>query len=241
MLFYRLGKKLELLTSVGDPMPSIVFRLLQVADREGWLKELLRSASLYNPGNLRLAAFATTHLTDAFENYAVRNRQNDPLLFADVLEMARLLKTAGLDTDDATRALQQGGTDGVYGIANKMLGLAVTLAGSKGDLGRVGTDKRTRLANHISRVAGCLQGIVDSDEAGKEIYGGCAELNEYLTSFRELLEQVLPEGRAARYVKELDRAANHRAFLFAHHAPEDYKVIREAAGMLRALASELQV
>ena len=56
MLRFGSGKHLEAIASGGN-LQDIVFELLQAAEAEGWLIELLEAARKANPNNAKLEAF----------------------------------------------------------------------------------------------------------------------------------------------------------------------------------------
>ena len=56
MLRFKLGKVLDHIVAPNNPLQKTVFDLIEIADREGWLNELLDTAHATNPGNATLAA-----------------------------------------------------------------------------------------------------------------------------------------------------------------------------------------
>jgi nucleoside phosphorylase len=56
MIYYQQGKNLEIIVGDGS-LQTIVFKLIQMAQSEGWLPALIRGAQVENPGNPELADF----------------------------------------------------------------------------------------------------------------------------------------------------------------------------------------
>src|SRR5262249_83348 len=56
MLRLRLDKRRQQIVSSGD-LSTVVFKLIEVATREGWETDLIRAAQEHNPGNPTLRAF----------------------------------------------------------------------------------------------------------------------------------------------------------------------------------------
>jgi Tfp pilus assembly protein PilF len=61
MVRVRLDKSLGTFVSLSLPLREVVFRLLQVAEREGWTQELIAVAHQVNPGNAELRRFWEQH------------------------------------------------------------------------------------------------------------------------------------------------------------------------------------
>jgi hypothetical protein len=61
MLWFGLGKQLEDIT-LGEDFEQVVFQLVQRADSEGWVDELVLAARTANPGNVALREFAEVGL-----------------------------------------------------------------------------------------------------------------------------------------------------------------------------------
>ncbi|KDN82068.1 effector-associated domain EAD1-containing protein [Kitasatospora cheerisanensis] len=57
MLRFHLSRKREGI-SLGASLAVVVFEVLDTADREGWIQELIAGARESNPGNPQLAEFA---------------------------------------------------------------------------------------------------------------------------------------------------------------------------------------
>ncbi|GAB1541962.1 hypothetical protein NUACC21_46350 [Scytonema sp. NUACC21] len=57
LLYFGLGKRLNQITQAGD-LQHVGFQLIQVAESQGWLLDLVRAARKENPGNVRLEAIA---------------------------------------------------------------------------------------------------------------------------------------------------------------------------------------
>jgi len=63
MLTFGLDKKLRAILGEGS-LQDIVFKLIQIAEAEGWIEDLVRKAHEYNSGNLRLKAIVQEFLTN---------------------------------------------------------------------------------------------------------------------------------------------------------------------------------
>ncbi|MCW5319486.1 hypothetical protein GTQ43_39840 [Nostoc sp. KVJ3] len=62
MLSLELEKNLEAIAG-GSNLQDIVFRLIQMAEAEGWLNDLIHAAQNYNPGNQALRDFTEAYIT----------------------------------------------------------------------------------------------------------------------------------------------------------------------------------
>ncbi|NJO65546.1 MAG: GUN4 domain-containing protein [Richelia sp. RM2_1_2] len=62
MLTYQLDKHLSSIVGEGS-LQDVVFKLIQTANTEGWVENLVRAARKQNPGNSELKAIATELLT----------------------------------------------------------------------------------------------------------------------------------------------------------------------------------
>jgi hypothetical protein len=114
MLWFKLNKQLEHIVASDTSMRSIVFELIESAQREGWTGELLANAHDYNPGNPRLTA-----VYDEFFGPAVpvpEKPAREPAetvktpLFkqSDILKLHELLLGANLASEDAITAMMGG-------------------------------------------------------------------------------------------------------------------------------------
>jgi hypothetical protein len=61
MLLFQLNKHLREIAGEGS-LKDIIFKLIQTADAEGWVEDLVRAASDYNSGNIKLGAIAKSLL-----------------------------------------------------------------------------------------------------------------------------------------------------------------------------------
>lgn len=64
MLAYELEKSLRVITGEGS-LQNIVFDLIQAANAQGWINELICAACITNPGNLKLQDIAKEVLTNS--------------------------------------------------------------------------------------------------------------------------------------------------------------------------------
>jgi len=57
MLLFQLNKNLREIAGEGS-LKDIVFKLIQTANAEGWVEDLIRAAAEFNPGNQKLRAIS---------------------------------------------------------------------------------------------------------------------------------------------------------------------------------------
>ena len=57
MLLYELDKNLKRIAGSGN-LQEIIFKIIQTAEAEGWIQQLIRAAYTANPGNSKLRAIA---------------------------------------------------------------------------------------------------------------------------------------------------------------------------------------
>ncbi|MEC4816251.1 MAG: effector-associated domain EAD1-containing protein, partial [Scytonema sp. PMC 1069.18] len=71
MLLFELDKKLKVIVGSGNNLGEIIFILIQKAESEGWLTDLIRAAHTSNPGNLKLQDFVLDKVDDSqrYENF----------------------------------------------------------------------------------------------------------------------------------------------------------------------------
>jgi hypothetical protein len=114
MLAFRIGVRLEDIVGLGEGMRATVFELMQWADRQGKLEDLIVEAHRFNPSNARLAAFYDQHVgkpapAAAVQPPAPTRKVKTPIFSqAEILEIDRLLGSAGLVTEETLQALQGG-------------------------------------------------------------------------------------------------------------------------------------
>src|SRR2546427_3512911 len=58
MLRFRLGKRLSSIAPSNKNLPTTIFKLIDRAEREGWILQLMVAARESNPGNPSLLEFA---------------------------------------------------------------------------------------------------------------------------------------------------------------------------------------
>jgi hypothetical protein len=111
----RLNTDLAAVVAADQPMRSIVFDLIEWAQRNGQLEELVEAAHRFNPGNPRLASFYNKYLGGQQPAPPTLPQQTSqkkvvPPLFTqpEILEIDGLLTSAGLVSDDSFQALQGG-------------------------------------------------------------------------------------------------------------------------------------
>ncbi len=61
MLFFELDKNLAAIAGEGS-LEDVIFKIIQRAEAEGWIKDLIRAACKTNPGNPKLQAIAQKYL-----------------------------------------------------------------------------------------------------------------------------------------------------------------------------------
>ncbi len=88
MLSYELDKNLEAIAGVGS-LQDVIFKVIQTAEAQGWIPDLIRAALQSNPGNPELKAFETKSssidLLAAKESYLKQLRQYfDDITFAGI-------------------------------------------------------------------------------------------------------------------------------------------------------------
>jgi len=114
MLRLALDVRLAEVVNTTQPMRSIVFRLIQWAQSQGCLVNLVEAAHRFNPGNPKLASFYNTNLGGQRPAPPIQpphpGKKVEPPIFthAEILEIDRLLKVARLVSDDSLQALQGG-------------------------------------------------------------------------------------------------------------------------------------
>src|SRR4051794_35799069 len=75
MLLFRLDRNLPTIVATNAPLNTVIFRLVLLADQEGWDDQLIKEARRYNPGN--------RNLISVYEKYGYAPKiavqsQNDP-------------------------------------------------------------------------------------------------------------------------------------------------------------------
>jgi hypothetical protein len=114
MLSLGIGERLEDIVGPTGGMRTTVFDLIEWANRVGRLDELVAQAHLSNPSNPRLAAFYDEHIgspapAEAVQPQAPTRKVKTPIFSQrEILEIERLLGSAGLVTEDTLQALQGG-------------------------------------------------------------------------------------------------------------------------------------
>ncbi len=94
MLLFELDKNLRVISGEGS-LQEIVFRLIRVADSQGWLENLVRAARNSNPGNIRLRDLdSQSSRSMRFDVFLAHNSQDKP----QVREIAEELKRRGIKT-----------------------------------------------------------------------------------------------------------------------------------------------
>jgi hypothetical protein len=74
MLSYELEKSLE--TIAGDSnLQEITFKLIQAAEAEGWVEDLVRAARTSNPGNLNLQSIPFIRVRHKSDNNSNHNKK----------------------------------------------------------------------------------------------------------------------------------------------------------------------
>ncbi len=77
MLAFELDKNLGEIAG-GINLQEIVFNLIQIADAQGWIEDLVRAACKSNPGNLKLKAIAQELLTGEISQIPLSNIPQEP-------------------------------------------------------------------------------------------------------------------------------------------------------------------
>jgi hypothetical protein len=114
LLVFRLGKRLDSIVARNQPMREIMFSLIMVAQREGWLDQLIENAHNVNPGNGKLAEayfayLGGTKVQPPVDEPASRKSVRTPIFsHAEILEIASVLQIANLVTEESMQALQGG-------------------------------------------------------------------------------------------------------------------------------------
>jgi formylglycine-generating enzyme required for sulfatase activity len=98
MLSYQLNKSLEEIAGEGS-LQDIVFKLIQVAESQGWINDLVRAAREANPGNQNLQTIAQELLPESAAIPFIQQQKNQKTLNSTTLAVMtrqNFLKWAGL-------------------------------------------------------------------------------------------------------------------------------------------------
>ncbi len=114
LLYFELEKKLNQITQESN-LQTIVFQLIQAAQAQGWLVELVRAARKENPGNLELAAIAQELLSSETPPIVLPKSIN-PVTFPEpstqqqkiLILAANPKNTSRLRLDEELREIEQG-------------------------------------------------------------------------------------------------------------------------------------
>ncbi len=132
-----------------------------------------------------------------------------------------------------------------YEIAKYFLEFAKELVGLGSTLQKAKLEKRTRLAEHLDNIAGCLEAIGIAFNKKEEPHEQCGALEEYARSLPNVCKGILSEADIERFKELLERKAHGRAVLFILHDETSRKaeidLMARAAGELKALAGSLKV
>jgi predicted NACHT family NTPase len=81
MLLYELDKKLNAIAG-GSNLKEIIFKLIETAESQGWIEDLVRAAYRDNPGNPKLKAIAEELLDQSESNNAIQLKNSRVLRFS---------------------------------------------------------------------------------------------------------------------------------------------------------------
>lgn len=114
LLYFELEKNLNQITQESN-LQTIVFQLIQAAQAQGWLVELVRAARKENPGNLELAAIAQ-ELLSSETSPIVLPKSTNPISLPEastwqqkiLILAANPKNTSRLRLDEELREIEQG-------------------------------------------------------------------------------------------------------------------------------------
>src|SRR5260370_2737859 len=98
-----------------------------------------------------------------------------------------------------------------YEIAKYFLEFAKELVGLGSTLQKAKFEKRTRLAQHLDNIAGCLEAIGIAFNKMEEPHGQCGALGEYVRSLPDVCKGILSEEDIERFKELLESKADSRA------------------------------
>lgn len=132
-------------------------------------------------------------------------------------------------------------------IAKAIWDVASGIFGARTEIAKARRDRRDRLANYFSELAGLIESVAASLRLNQYPHGSCAQLQGLGQLMEKTLKGLVPPEDAQRYQAELLRVWEiEQLFGQLQNMPEKDRSIRlnqlaEAAGYFRATAAHLRV
>jgi len=151
-------------------------------------------------------------------------------------------------------------------MVKDLLDLAKSLLGLKADLDKSALERRQRVGTYLNNISDCLNQSVKKFREGEVPTSICSEVDEYLYNLFDVVGEEVGEEKLERYRQILSNALVSKgrsisAFLQGtsldsaaasyrfYEIPEsvlrtledDLRVLEDAAGRFKALASSIQV